>query len=519
FGDYFKKDAIDWAWAFLTEELGLPAERLVVTVFDGTGEDAPADDEAAELWTAHVPPGRIYRCSAKDNFWQMGDVGPCGPCSEIFVDCHPDRPAVSWEEGDKTGRYLEIWNLVFMQHERVAGGELIDLPNPSIDTGSGLERVSSVLQGAGSNYGTDLFLPILEAAAVLAGTTYGGRFEGEGSTADTSLRVIADHLRAVTFLLADGVIPGNEGRGYVLRRVLRRALRHGMRLGLEEPFLHRLVPVVGEVLGGAYPELGATREATVATVQAEEEKFLGTVASAARQLQDEIETARAAGRSQLPGDKVFQLYDTHGMPLEVIEEIAEEERFTVDRVGFERELEAQRTRSRAATGEGQRRLQELEAVLTGGQEAPATAFEGYGATELAEARVERLARFTPGGAIAATALAPGEAGEGAVVLDRTVFYAEGGGEVGDTGLLLWNGGRARVTDTRKTQAGLFFHLVTVEEGQLRPGAVVRLEVDAERRHAVERNHTATHLLHAALREELGTGVRQAGSLVAPDRLR
>ncbi|MDY7094021.1 MAG: alanine--tRNA ligase [Acidobacteriota bacterium] len=521
FGDYFKEEAIAFAWELVTGVWQLPKEHLFATVFE-------TDDEAHDLWgrISDLPPERILRCGAKDNFWSMGEVGPCGPCSEIFVDTDPDKPLVDWQEGDASGRYLEIWNLVFMESERREDGSLTPLPNPSIDTGAGLERLASVLQRVGSNYETDLFRPVLEAAATLAGTSYGARFEGAGSAPDTSLRVIADHLRAVTFLLADGVIPGNEGRGYVLRRILRRALRHGLRLGLEEPFLHRLVPVVEETLGGAYDELAATQEATVATVRAEEEKFLGTVASGARQLQEEIEAAREQGLAQLSGAQVFQLYDTHGMPLEVIEEIAEEERFTVDRQGFEEELEQQRKRSRAATGEGQRRLQQLQQVLTGsqeggGEEVTATAFDGYGCTELDQAKVLRLARLTADQAVAATALSgkEGDATEGAVVLDRTVFYAEGGGQVGDVGELRWDGGRARVTDTRKNNSGVIFHLVTVLEGQLQAGQQVSLHVDSPRRHSVERNHTATHLLHAALREVLGTSVRQAGSLVAPDRLR
>src|SRR6202040_2398133 len=281
------------------------------------------------------------RCGREDNFWAMGETGPCGPCSEIFVDLHPKLPPVPWQEGTGSGRYLEIWNLVFMQYERAApaegsaggaaggsshqAGALQPLPRPSIDTGAGLERVASVLQGVDSNYDTDLFRPLLAAASELAGIRYGGDPES-----DVALRVIADHLRAVTFLLADGVIPGNEGRGYVLRRLLRRAVRHGMRIGFEQPFLHRLVPVLGEVMGADYIELAATRQASMATLQAEEEKFRSTVANGARQVQEEIERLRAASQSTLPGPMVFRLYDTYGLPIDVIREIAEEERFRVD---------------------------------------------------------------------------------------------------------------------------------------------------------------------------------------------
>ena len=445
----------------------------------------------------------------------MGDTGPCGPCSEIFVDLEPDRPEVGWEEGTEGGRYLEIWNLVFMQFDRGADGALVPLPKPSVDTGAGLERVSAVLQGVGSNYDTDLFQPILAATAALAGTAYGGGGES-GAEADVAMRVIADHLRALAFLLADGVIAGNEGRGYVLRRLLRRAVRHGMRLGFDRPFLHRLLPVVGEVLGDVYPELGATRDASAATIEAEEAKFLATLAGGARQVQEEIEAARRAGKPVLDGPVVFRLYDTHGLPLEVIREIAEEERMGIDEPGFEAALEAQRERSReAGGGDAQKQLAGLGKAL--GLDGSPTLFDGYRQLLLDDARVQRLARFTAGGARLATELAAGE--EGVAVLDRTIFYAESGGQVGDRGTMAWEGGRAEVTDTQKDAAGTTFHLVTVREGALRPGLEVRLEVDPALRLPTQRNHTATHLLHAALREVLGRGVRQAGSLVAPDRLR
>src|SRR5215213_7217910 len=313
FGDYFKEDAIRFGWDLVTGVWGLPPERLFATVYE-------EDDEAFDLWVrlTSLPPERVHRCGKADNFWAMGETGPCGPCSEIFVDLFPETPPVSWEEGTESGRYMEIWNLVFMQFDRDAEGVLTPLPKPSIDTGMGLERITSVLQGVHSNYDTDLFQPILAAAAELAGTRYGADAEK-----DVSLRVIADHLRAVSFLLADGVIPGNEGRGYVLRRILRRAVRHGMRLGFEEPFLHKLVPVLGEVMGGAYLELAATRQASMATIKAEEEKFLSTVANGARQVQEEIERLRPQGSTLLPGAMVFRLYDTYGLPLEVIREIAE----------------------------------------------------------------------------------------------------------------------------------------------------------------------------------------------------
>ncbi|MEM7480825.1 MAG: alanine--tRNA ligase [Acidobacteriota bacterium] len=505
FGGYFKEEAIRRAWELVTEVWELPAEHLFASVFH-------EDDEAFDLWKklSTLPEGRIQRCGAKDNFWSMGETGPCGPSSEIFVDLTPDLPLVDWEEGDASGRYLEIWNLVFMQFDRDASGALNPLPSPSVDTGAGLERVTSVLAGVSSNYDTDLFQPILRAAATLAGTEY--RSETEDGV---SLRVIADHLRAVTFLLADGVIPSNEGRGYVLRRVLRRALRHGLRLGFEEPFLHRLVPVLGEVMGKAYPELGATEEASVGTVQAEEGKFLSTLASGARQVQDEIETAKQEGRSELAGPQVFRLYDTHGLPIEVLREIAEEERMALDEAGFENELQQQRARSRQSSGGGQQRLARLRQVLAEGGEEEETEFIGYRQLELAGVPVEKTL-VLEGDAVSFGPIATGQ--RGVLVVDRTPFYAESGGQVGDRGRIAWPEGSASVTDTQKDRDRIL-HYVEVEEGTLEPGVAVDLQVSPEHRLPTQRNHTATHLLHAALREELGDGVRQAGSLVAPDRLR
>ena len=509
FGDYFKEEAIRGAWELVTRVWEIPVERLTATVFE-------QDDEAHRLWLelSTLPPERVRRCGREDNFWAMGDTGPCGPSSEIFVDVHPERPAVGWDEGTASGRYLEIWNLVFMQYDRDASGELTPLPRPSIDTGAGLERVASVLQGVGSNYDTDLFQPLLRAAAELAGIRY-----GQDADRDVSLRVIADHVRAVSFLLADGVIPGNEGRGYVLRRILRRAVRHGMRLGFEEPFLHRLVPVLGEVMGSVYLELAATRQASIATVQAEEQKFRATVANGQLQVLEEIERLRAAGAAVLPGAMVFRLYDTHGLPIDIIREIAEEERFRIDEEGFNAALEAQREQSRRATQEVQSRLAALREVVSGHAEIAATRFEGYDRTELlgGQAEVVRLATWKDGAPMRVSALAARQ--DGVAVLDQTVFYAESGGQLGDTGWILWEGGRARVLDTQKDGAGVIFHFVEVEEGELARHTRVELRVEHEQRLAIQRNHTATHLLHAALRQVLGKSVRQAGSLVAPDRLR
>ncbi|MEM7355629.1 MAG: alanine--tRNA ligase, partial [Acidobacteriota bacterium] len=440
FGDYFKDEAIRCGWELVTGVWGLPTEHLFASVFE-------EDDEAAELWAkiSDLPAERIVRCGAKDNFWAMGDTGPCGPCSEIFVDIEPDLPKIPFPEGDASGRYLEIWNLVFMQFERDASGQMTPLPNPSIDTGAGLERVTSVLQGVKSNYDTDLFQGVLRAAADLASTEY-----GRNPQSDTSLRVIADHLRATAFLLADGIIPGPDGKGYVLRRLLRRAVRHGMRIGLEEPFLHRLVGVLDETMGSHYTELGKTRQATEATVREEEEKYLQTRAMGARRIQEAIDRTRAEGRSQLSGEEIFQLYDTYGQEIEAVREIAEEEQLGIDEEGFAARLDKRRKTSQAATSELQKRLAGLRKVLTEGgetDEASETLFEGYDTTDGAASQVLRIAALADGESTAVDSLAAGQ--RGVAVLDRTSFYAQSGGQVGDQGILAWDGGRARVTDTQK----------------------------------------------------------------------
>ncbi len=515
FGDYFKEDAIRFGWELVTEVWGIPGSRLWATVFE-------EDDEAAELWPrlTGLPAEKVRRCGAADNFWAMGDTGPCGPCSEIFVDLEPERPEVPFAEGDRSGRYLEIWNLVFMQFARDENGKLEPLPNPSIDTGAGLERLAAVLQGKDSNYASDLFEPLISAAGALAGLEPGNS-SGPDST-QVALRVIADHLRATAFLLADGVIPSNEGRGYVLRRILRRAVRHGMSLGFDEPFLHRLLPVVREVMGTAYPELEKTERASAVTVETEERKFLETLATGSRQVQEAIGAARESGLEVLGGEAVFRFYDTFGLPLEVIEEIAEEERFGIDRAGFERELETQRSRSRAAMGGAGRKLGGLAAAAHDAGLESETEFIGYTEWDLEEATVRAI---LPGGGAGDGAegtpeplpgLAAGD--RGVILLDRTPFYAEAGGQLGDRGRLSWPGGEAEVVDTRKKD-NWHFHFVEVGSGSLEPGQAVRAVVDPRWRRPTQRNHTATHLLHAALRHVLGDGVRQAGSLVAPDRLR
>ncbi len=511
FGDYFKPEAIEFGWELVTKVWGLSSAHLFASVYE-------KDAEAAALWRriSGLPPERIVSCGEKDNFWAMGETGPCGPCSEIYVDRRPDLPAVEWEAGTDSGRYLEIWNLVFMQFERSAGGALTPLPKPSIDTGAGLERVSAVSAGVESNYDTDLFQPILAGTAALAGTTYGRDKEH-----DTSLRVIADHLRATAFLLADGVIPSNDGRGYVLRRLLRRAVRHGMRLGFEEPFLCRLLPLVDEAMAGAYDELAATRGASEATIRAEEEKFLATVAIGSRMVQEAIEEAKRSGRRELGGEQVFRLYDTYGLPIQLLREIAEEEQFAVDEAGFEHAFAGQRERSRAATGDSQKRLGALKEVLTRlGPLAP-TKFVGYDKLELSGATVLRALRARGDGfeILEGKEARTKDGDEGVVIFDQSPFYAESGGQVGDVGTISWPGGKAEVLDTQKDGAGVVLHFVRFAAGVLPLYQQLLLYVSRDRRLSTQRNHTATHLLHAALREVLGPGVRQAGSLVAPEHLR
>ncbi len=518
FGDYFKAEAIAWGWDLVTRVWGLPKGHLFASVYE-------QDDEAFELWrkVSGLPEARIVRCGEKDNFWAMGETGPCGPCSEIYVDRSPEKPAVGWDEGTESGRYLEIWNLVFMQFERAPGGAMTPLPKPSIDTGAGLERVAAVLAGVDSNYDTDLFRPILDGTAELARTRYGVDAER-----DVSMRVVADHLRALAFLLADGVIPSNEGRGYVLRRLLRRAVRHGMRLGFEEPFLCRLLPIVDEAMAGAYPELAATRAASEATIRAEEEKFLSTLAVGAQKVQEAIEEAKRTGRRSLAGDAAFRLYDTYGLPIQLLAEIAEEEKFGVDQAGFEAALSEQRERSRAAKSVSKEFDFAVQMALDKRFSVDrATIFEGY--EKLSARSVEVLAAIsvardpeesTEGVSAVEMAGGIGDGEKGVVVLGRTVFYAESGGQVGDRGEIRWPGGRAEVQDVRRDTAGRVLHEVRVLEGNLvSPYPLVELFVSPEHRLPTQRNHTATHLLHAALREALGEGLRQAGSLVAPDHLR
>lgn len=488
FGDYFKRDAIRFAWLFLTETLGLPKEKLWVTVH-------VSDDEAEHIWKDEIgiDPERFSKLD-EDNFWQMGDTGPCGPSSEIFFDHGPEvwggPPGSPEEDGD---RYIEIWNLVFMQFDRDATGTLNPLPKPSIDTGMGLERVAAVMQGVHSNYEIDLFQNLLQAAA---------KATGHPDTATPSLRVIADHIRSCAFLIADGVLPSNEGRGYVLRRIIRRAIRHGHKLGAVEPFFHKLVDALDAEMGDAYPELREARAQIARVLLKEEEQFARTLDHGMGLLNAAL--AELDGKV-LPGETVFKLYDTYGFPFDLTADVCRERGVTLDEEGFQQALEAQRDRARAASQFGADYSASIE--LEG-----ETAFTGYD-------RLEDKAKVTALVDSEGNALAALEAGQkGVVVLDRTPFYGESGGQVGDTGYLYVDGGRFQVTDTQK-QSGHHLHQGMMIEGSLNVGANVRGEVDASLRTATIRNHSATHLLHKALRMVLGDHVQQKGSLVNAERLR
>jgi len=487
FGDYFKRNAIQYAWEFLTGELNIPKEKLWVTVFI-------EDDEAADIWLNEigVPAERLTRIAGSDNFWQMGDTGPCGPCTEIFYDHGPDvaggPPGTPDADGD---RYIEIWNLVFMQYNRDEAGTLNPLPKPSVDTGMGLERISAVMQHVHSNYEIDLFQDLIKAAA---------RETGAKDLTNNSLKVIADHIRACSFLVVDGVIPGNEGRGYVLRRIIRRAIRHGYKLGQKQPFFHLLVTDLAKTMGAAYPELVAAKDRVTAVLKQEEERFAETLEHG----MGVLEVAMKSEDKMLDGETVFKLYDTFGFPLDLTADVARERGFTVDFAGFQNAMQMQRERARAAS----------RFTIQGGVEfsGQATEFHGYDTLQL-EGRV--LAIYKEG-----TQVSSIEAGDAAViVLDRTPFYAESGGQVGDTGLLNASSGTFEVDDTQKIQAEVFGHKGVLKTGKLSVSDTVQAQVNALTRSRAAYNHSATHLLHAALRKVLGTHVQQKGSLVDAARTR
>ncbi|MCC6165143.1 MAG: alanine--tRNA ligase [Acidobacteria bacterium] len=499
FGDYFKADAIPFAWTLLTDVWHLPKERLHATIFQGDAT-VPRDDEAYALWRQFLPADRISELGADDNFWQMGDTGPCGRCSEIY-----------YVKDD--GSMMEIWNNVFMEFDRQPGGALVPLPAPSIDTGMGLERVTAVLQGVESNYDTDLFQPLLQDVAAMCGRAYGAD-EASG----TSMRVIADHMRASTFLIADGVIPSNEWRGYVLRKIMRRAMRHGKKLGINDPFMHVLADRVVAEMDDAYPELRTNRDSVVKVIRSEEERFDAVLTGGLGRLEQVLDRTVAAGSQVVAGDEVFRLYDSLGLPLDFIEDLASERQLTVDRAGYDAAMEAQRERARAGSHFELTRAQGFttrEASTSAALDSLGDRFDGYDATDVDGAHIVALFDDTR---TEVPALDAGAAGF--VVLDRTPFYVESGGQVSDTGTLTAHDGAADVQGmSRLSAGGPRVHHVVVSRGTLRTGSLVQARVDAARRTAIRRNHTATHLLHAALRQTLGTHVKQAGSLVAPDRLR
>ncbi len=500
FGDYFKSDAIDFAWELVTKQYGLPKDRLYVTVFRD-------DDEAEELWqkVAGVPRDRIFRQDEKDNFWQMGETGPCGPCSELHYDLGPegsDTPGEDDHFPSESGRYVEIWNLVFMQYDRDASGRLTPLPRPSIDTGMGLERVAAVLQGKLSNYDTDLICPVIHRAADLFRVRY-----GEDPKVDTALRIVADHSRAAEFLIHDGVRPANDGRGYVLRKIMRRGMRYARRIGVQEPFLYQLTAFVAELMKPAYPELMESVQRVSRVVRDEEHRYATTFEVAERIFHDEVKGTQGT----LAGSVAFKLYDTYGLPLEEQQEMAREYGLSVDAEGFHAEMQKQRDRARASWKGAERAAVApvYQSLLAEGR----TQFLGY-ETLQAEARVRAIVV----GQERAGEIGPGESAE--IVLDRTPFYAEAGGQVGDKGALYSASGErlAEVEDTYAPVPGLTVHKV-VTLARLRLGVEIRAQVAEGVRRSTMRNHTATHLLHAALRAVLGTHVKQAGSVVDPSRLR
>jgi alanyl-tRNA synthetase len=498
FGDYFKEQAIHHAWTLLTRDFSIPRERLTVTVYS-------EDDEAAALWKkiAGLPEERIIRIATSDNFWRMGDTGPCGPCSEIFYDHGPEIPGGPPGSPDEDGdRFIEIWNLVFMQFEEGPPGTRVALPRPSIDTGMGLERFAAILQGKHDNYDTDTLRALVLASADATGRDPDGPDRA-------SHRVVADHLRSTAFLIADGVLPSNEGRGYVLRRIMRRAMRHAHRMGASEPVMARIVPALIRQMGAAYPELGRAEKLIAETLTLEETRFRALLERGLALLAEE--TGRLGSGEKLAGEVAFRLYDTYGFPLDLTQDALREQGRGVDVAGFEAAMEEQRKRARAAwAGSGEAAQDAIWFSLR--EKVGATEFLGY-ATERAEAAV--LALVQNGGEVA-------QAGIGAsvsVVLNQTPFYGESGGQVGDTGLLSGEGFEIRIDDTQKRAGDLFVHAGTVVTGSVKPGASVIAEVDHARRSAIRAHHSATHLLHEALRRRLGTHVAQKGSLNAPDRLR
>ena len=500
FGDYFKHDAIAYAWEFLTVEMKLDADRLFVTVFE-------EDDEAYDIWLKEIgiPADKIARIGAKDNFWSMGDTGPCGPCSEIFFDHGADvwggPPGTPEEDGD---RFIEIWNLVFMQYDRNEEGVLTPLPKPSVDTGMGLERIAAVMQGVHNNYDIDLFKTLIEAACKESGIKF-----GDNAEADVSLRVLADHLRSVAFLLADGVLPSNEGRGFVLRRILRRACRHGRLLGKQEAFIYKLVDALVKEMGGHFDELREMQGNIEQVVRIEEERFIKTLDKGLKLVEQAVSDAGEGGT--IPGKTLFTLYDTFGFPTDLTADILKGRNIGLDMTGFESCMEEQRTRARAAWG-GSGEASLPKALFELREKHGPSEFLGY-TTLNAEGVITGLIRDGK----AVESLSEGD--EAWLVTNQTPFYGESGGQVGDTGVITSDDAEFVVSDTKKLLSDLFVHVGKLSRGSMDVQSVVHLSVGGERRAAISRNHTATHLMHAVLRDVLGDHVKQAGSLVNPERLR
>lgn len=504
FGDYFKKEAIAWAWEFLTVEMKLPVENLYVTIFQD-------DDEAFEIWNKQmgVPADRIVRMGEKSNFWMMGDTGPCGPCSEIIYDQGPDT-GCGRPECDihcDCDRHLEIWNLVFTQFDRDATGKLTPLPNPNIDTGMGLERLAAVVQGVRTNYDTDLFRGIINFIEKISGKPYGKNEED-----NISIRVIADHSRAVTFLIGDGVLPSNEGRGYVLRRILRRAARHGKMLGMNKPFLHAVARAVIEEMKGAYPDLVEKAAYIEKVIINEEQRFIETLDTGLKILRDEAALLKKEGRSVIPGDIVFRLYDTYGFPTDLTADIVRKDGFTIDQAGFDAAMEAQREKARESwKGSGEEAVSEAYHKLS--VDGIQTRFMGY------EGVTEGRSRITAVLKDHATTEILTEDEEAEIIVEETPFYGEIGGQVGDTGFMEGDGFRFEVLDTRRPLDNLITHVGRLVKGDLKVGDNVKLTVYDEERRAIEANHSGTHVLQAALKAVLGDHVKQSGSLVNAERMR
>jgi alanyl-tRNA synthetase len=509
FGDYFKEDAIGMAWEFLTGVLHLPPEKLWVTIHEGDDLlKIGADEEARQYWQRYLPAERILFFPSKDNFWQMGDTGPCGPCSEIVIDQGPGVGCRRAEcgVGCDCDRFLELWNLVFMQFERHADGRMTPLPKPSIDTGMGLERITAIVQGVASNFDTDLFLPIFRSLEKWSHRQYiSQRPEG------VSFRVIADHIRAASFLIGDGVLPANEGRGYVLRRIMRRAMRHSRKLGVHEPILFRLTDDVVQLMQDAYPELVGSHKMIKMVIASEEERFSETLNVGLRLWGEERQKLLSKGQKQIPGDLIFRLYDTYGFPLDLTEEIARDEGFSVDRQGFETAMEVQRARARDSwKGSGEETLREVYKSLLA--EKVKTEFVGYDRLE-AEGKLVKIFK-------ADQEVAEAQQGdEVEMITDQTPFYGESGGQEGDQGVLLHDGDRMEVLRTTKPVQNIIVHRGVIQKGRFQVGDRLSLKVDPVNREKTAGNHTATHLLQAALREILGEHVKQAGSSVSAERLR